>query len=207
MYLCARYLLPETHYAKLLILILIIDNYDSFTYNLVDLVARHTAVEVVANDVAHEVWQPLRPAGVLLSPGPGRPSDSGISPAVLRHCVGKIPVLGVCLGHQLIGEFFGGEIRHAAAPVHGKTSDIRHAESGIFAGLPNPLRVMRYHSLLVSEAGLPACLEITARTEAGEIMALQHREHPITGVQFHPESILSEGGAQLIENWLRVCYG
>lgn len=184
-------------------MILVIDNYDSFTFNLVDLVARHTEVQVVKNDVPISSL-PAAPKGILISPGPGKPSDSGISADVLRQYAGVVPILGVCLGHQLIGEYFGGTIAHARAPIHGKTSDIHHTGEGIFESIPQPLRVMRYHSLVVSPTNFPHSLHITAQTPEGEIMALQHRSLPIFGVQFHPESILSEYGEVLIHNWLKL---
>jgi anthranilate synthase/aminodeoxychorismate synthase-like glutamine amidotransferase len=183
-------------------LILVLDNYDSFTYNLVDLVRRHAPVQVFRNDaLSLDAAEALCPDGLLISPGPGRPEDAGISGALLRHWMGRIPVLGVCLGHQLIGSVLGGQVVHAARPVHGKTSQIAHTGQSLFAGLPSPLRVMRYHSLILAQA-LPPGLEVTARTEDGEIMAIHHPALRLTGVQFHPESVLTEGGDRMIQNWL-----
>ncbi|MDX2282606.1 MAG: aminodeoxychorismate/anthranilate synthase component II [Bacteroidia bacterium] len=183
-------------------MILILDNYDSFTYNLVDLVRRYTQVQVFRNDaISPEAAEALRPAGLLISPGPGRPEDAGISGALLRLWMGRIPVLGVCLGHQLIGSVLGGQVVHASRPVHGKTSQIDHAGQSLFAGLPSPLRVMRYHSLILAP-DLPQGLDVTARTADGEIMAIHHPGLQLTGVQFHPESVLTEGGDRMIQNWL-----
>lgn len=146
----------------------------------------------------------MAPAGILISPGPGRPEDSGISVAVLQELAGKIPLLGVCLGMQLIASHFGGKVVHAQQPMHGKTSDIQHIGSGVFRGLPSSFRVMRYHSLVAEAESLPDCLEITAQTYHGEIMALRHRTLPVEGVQFHPESVLSEHGEAVIINWLNT---
>jgi len=186
-------------------MILVVDNYDSFTYNLVDLVQRFQEVKVVRNDriTLAEVKQDL-PDGMLISPGPGKPLDSGMSVTLVKELHEHVPILGVCLGHQLIGELFGANVSHASRPMHGKTSMVQHHGKGLFEKLPNPLRVMRYHSLLVNRAGLPNELEITAETESGEIMALRHKRFPLWGVQFHPESILSDGGQQLIGNWVEA---
>jgi anthranilate synthase/aminodeoxychorismate synthase-like glutamine amidotransferase len=160
-------------------------------------------VRVVKNDqLTLKEVEKLQPKGILLSPGPGRPADSGISPEVVRAFAGRTPILGVCLGHQLIAELMGGSVVHAAAPVHGKTSAVRHSGAGLFAGLPQPLRVMRYHSLLVRPGSLPPEIEETAHTEDGEIMAIQHKILPLAGVQFHPESILSEKGEHILFNWM-----
>ncbi|MFN0204122.1 MAG: anthranilate synthase component II [Bacteroidia bacterium] len=186
-------------------MILLIDNYDSFTYNLVDLVQRHQPVKVIRNDeyALEEVltWQVEK---LLLSPGPGKPTQSGISTGVVQHFWAKIPILGVCLGHQLLAEIAGAKVIKANIPVHGKTSWISHQQKSLFKGLPNSFRVMRYHSLLIEKSSLPPEFEITAETEAGEIMAIQHRNLPITGVQFHPESILTEYGAEMMQNWLKI---
>ena len=185
-------------------MILMIDNYDSFTYNLVQylgelgerlLVKRNDALTV--RDVRR--WKPM---GIVISPGPGRPSDAGISNALIKTFAGRIPILGVCLGHQCIGEVFGGEVVRAARPMHGKTSQIHHTRTGVFRGLPNPFEATRYHSLIVKREGLPAALRVTAWTREGEIMGLQHRRSPIFGVQFHPESILTAPGKDLLRNFL-----
>ncbi len=187
-------------------MILLIDNYDSFTFNLVhflgDLGAR---CQVCRNDTL-TVAEALErtPEAIVLSPGPGTPRDAGICLDLIRAAAGRIPILGVCLGHQAIGEAFGGEVIRAPVPVHGKTSPIRHTGQDVFAGLPSPFRVTRYHSLLVREAGLPSVLEATAWTEDGLIMGLRHRQLPIFGVQFHPESIASEHGHDLLGNFLAI---
>ena len=188
--------------------LLMIDNYDSFTYNLVQYLGELGAgVDVLRNDAAtlpelleHE------PAGVVISPGPGRPANAGVSLEVVR-AFGEsgTPVFGVCLGHQAIGEAFGGNIVKARQIMHGKTSRIDHDGKGVFAGLPAGFEATRYHSLVVEEASFPAVLEITARTDDGEIMGLRHRALPIEGVQFHPESILTRQGKQLLGNFLTRC--
>lgn len=184
-------------------MILIIDNYDSFTYNLVDLVAQHQQVQVFRNDeVDAEIVEELTPRGILLSPGPGRPQDSGVSQDIVRRYHRSIPMLGVCLGHQLLGEMLGGMVVHAQLPMHGKTSLITHDRQGLFEGLPVPLKVMRYHSLMLQTEGFPLELAACAWTEDGSIMAIRHRQLPLVGVQFHPESIGTDGGSRLIENWL-----
>jgi len=185
-------------------MIVVIDNYDSFTWNLVDLVRRGPfPVEVYRNDAVQvEEVLALNPKGILISPGPGRPADSGISTPLVKAAVGKIPILGVCLGHQLLGEMFGMELVHAEAPVHGKTSWIHHDGKGLFEGISSPMRVMRYHSLLLSSETVPDEIQVTARTDAGEIMGLCHKLISFAGVQFHPESILTESGDLLLANWL-----
>jgi anthranilate synthase/aminodeoxychorismate synthase-like glutamine amidotransferase len=194
-------------------MIAVIDNYDSFTWNLVDLLRRtQQVVTVFRNDelTATELLS-LHPKGILISPGPGRPADSGISPEVLRLAVGKpatlkyamIPILGICLGHQLIGEYFGMALLHGRVPVHGKTSAVFHDGEGLMQGLPSPFDAMRYHSLVLDGASVPAELEITAWTDSGEVMAIRHRSLPIAGVQFHPESILTVGGAMILTNWVK----
>ncbi|GIV62504.1 MAG: glutamine amidotransferase [Rhodothermaceae bacterium] len=187
-------------------MILVIDNYDSFTYNLVHLVARERdAVRVVRNDaLTVEDVRALQPDGILISPGPGRPAEAGISEAVIRELGAGIPILGVCLGHQAIGEVFGGRIVHAPALMHGKTSMIRHDGKTIFAGLPQNFTATRYHSLVVDRATLPDELEVSAETADGVIMGLRHRSLPIEGIQFHPESVLTVEGPRLIANWLRL---
>lgn len=185
-------------------MILVIDNYDSFTWNLVDILRRGTRpVKVIRNDdcTAEEAFS-LNPDGILISPGPGRPQDSGISAKLVQLANGKIPVLGICLGHQLLGEMFGARLIHASAPVHGKTSKVRHDGKGIFLGLDQPMRVMRYHSLLLEAESLPDELRVTAQTAQGEIMGIQHNFLNFTGVQFHPESVLTEKGDRILHNWM-----
>jgi anthranilate synthase/aminodeoxychorismate synthase-like glutamine amidotransferase len=186
--------------------IVVIDNYDSFVYNLVQylgqlgaepLVHRHDAV-TVADVLA------LAPDGVLISPGPGRPEDAGVSQDLIAAAGPDIPVLGVCLGHQAIGQAYGARVeRHAV--MHGKTSQIAHDGRGVFEGLPDPLVATRYHSLVVAADSVPAELEVTAWAEDGTVMGLRHRRYPVEGVQFHPESILTEGGHRLVANWLERC--
>lgn len=193
-------------------MILLIDNYDSFTYNLVQyfgalrqevLVRRHDAISLAEIDA-------LAPDHLVISPGPGTPDEAGISLAAIRHCAGRLPILGVCLGHQAIAQAFGARVVRAARVMHGKTSAIRHQEMGLFAGLKQPLTVTRYHSLIVEAESLPAELEVTAWTlpdqpqQKPEIMGLRHRHLPIVGVQFHPESILSEQGMELLANFVAM---
>jgi anthranilate synthase component 2 len=188
--------------------ILVIDNYDSFTYNLVQYLGELGAqLRVVRNDrVSFAEIAALAPAGIVISPGPGEPRDAGISPSLVRLAAGRIPLLGVCLGHQAIGEVFGGTVGRAPAPIHGKTSPVHHDGRGVFAGLPIPFEATRYHSLVVRREGLPACLEVSAWTDDGLVMGLRHRGlgdgAPVEGVQFHPESILTTGGKQLLANFL-----
>ncbi|MGI9607464.1 MAG: anthranilate synthase component II [Acidimicrobiales bacterium] len=185
-------------------MILVIDNYDSFVYNLVQYVGELGADPVVHRHDAIdlETIDELDPAGILISPGPGSPKDAGISNAVIEDSAGKRPVLGVCLGLQCIGEVFGGVVTRAPEVMHGKTSMVTHQNSGVFAGLPNPLEATRYHSLMVERETLPEELEITAESADGLIMGLRHREHEIEGVQFHPESILTAAGHDLLKNFL-----
>ena len=187
-------------------MILVIDNYDSFTYNLVHYLNELGAeTHVVRNDaisVAEALG--LKPQGVLLSPGPKTPNDAGICLALLAAAPADLPIFGVCLGHQAIGQAYGGEVVHAHALMHGKTSAIHHDGKGVFAGLTSPFTATRYHSLSVEKAGLPTDLEVTAWTEDGEIMGLQHRTRPVYGVQFHPESIATECGHELLANFLDV---
>jgi anthranilate synthase/aminodeoxychorismate synthase-like glutamine amidotransferase len=188
--------------------ILVLDNYDSFVYNLVQylgelgvdpIVFRHDAID--ADGAAA-----MTPAGVLISPGPGRPEDAGASnEVILALGTAGVPVLGVCLGHQCIGQIFGGRVVRAAAVMHGKTSLVHHNGQGVLAGLPDPFRATRYHSLVVDAASVPAALEVTAWTDDGTVMGLRHRELPIEGVQFHPESILTDEGHRLLANWLARC--
>jgi anthranilate synthase/aminodeoxychorismate synthase-like glutamine amidotransferase len=180
-----------------------IDNYDSFTYNLVQYFGELGAdIQVFRNDqVALERLADLAPSHLVVSPGPGDPDDGGISNQAILHFTGRVPVLGVCLGHQCMGAVFGGQVARAPRLMHGKTSAIYHDGQGLFAGLPSPFEATRYHSLIVQQP-IPDCLEVTARTAEGEIMGLQHRQHPTFGVQFHPESILTEHGKELLRNFL-----
>ena len=186
-------------------MLLMIDNYDSFTYNLVQYLGElGEEVSVFRNDeITLEQIEALHPSRIVISPGPCTPNEAGISVPLIRRFAGKLPILGVCLGHQSIGQAFGGKIVHAAQLMHGKTSDIRHKDAGVFHGLPNPLTATRYHSLVIEKKSLPACLEVTAWTDDGEIMGVRHRDLPVEGVQFHPESILTEKGHDLLANFLR----
>jgi len=186
-------------------MVLIIDNYDSFTYNLVQaLGALGAEIETVRNDaVTPEEIEARAPDRIVISPGPCTPRESGVSNRVIRRLAEKIPILGVCLGHQCIAHAFGGRIVRAIRPMHGKTSEIRHDGEGVFARLPNPFSAMRYHSLVVDEATLPAEFVVTARTAEGEVMGLRHREWPLEGVQFHPESYRSAEGINLLRNFLQ----
>jgi len=184
-------------------MILMIDNYDSFTYNVVDYVKRFEEVVVYRNDeVESGIVSRLKPRGILISPGPGRPSDSGVSYEIVERYYKDYPILGICLGHQLIGELFGGNIVRADRPMHGKTSLVYHQSTSLFSGLPNPIRVMRYHSLLIQAGSLPKEFEVTAQTIGGEIMGIQHKMYNLAGVQFHPESILSDYGEVMIRHWI-----
>ena len=185
-------------------MLLVIDNYDSFTYNLVQYLGELGATPVVyRNDrVTVADAERLAPAAIVISPGPGAPADAGISSALIRAFTGRCPILGVCLGHQVIGELFGGIVARAPAPVHGKTSPIHHDGVGLFAGLPNPFVATRYHSLIVRPDGLPECLTVSAWTDDGLVMGLRHRDAPVEGVQFHPESILTAAGKALLRNFL-----
>jgi len=185
--------------------VLVIDNYDSFVYNLVQYLGELGAEPVVHrhDDITLEEMRALEPQGLLISPGPGRPEDAGLSNAAIDDFGARgIPVLGVCLGHQCIGQLYGGEVVRAPAVMHGKTSEIRHEGRGVFRGLPDPLTATRYHSLVVARESVPDVLEITAETSDGLVMGLRHRELPVEGVQFHPESILTESGHALLGNFL-----
>jgi len=190
-------------------MILIIDNYDSFTYNLVHLVGRHTDdLEVVRNDdrTVAEVAE-MDPDGILISPGPGRPAEAGITEPVIRELGETTPLLGVCLGHQAIGEVFGGEIVQAEELMHGKTSPVQHSGKGVFRNIDSPFDATRYHSLVVAPDTFPHdALEVTAEAENGTIMGLQHREYPLHGIQFHPESVMTKAGPKIIENWLSLVW-
>lgn len=184
-----------------------IDNYDSFTYNIVQYLGELGAeVRVFRNDaLTLEDIERLAPERIVISPGPGTPDDAGISKAVIERFHRELPILGVCLGHQSIGEVFGGRVIRAPYLMHGKTSLMHHHDKGVFAGLPHPFEATRYHSLIVERASLPDCLEVTAWTEDGLIMGMQHRDHPtLVGVQFHPESILTMAGHDLFRNFLQM---
>jgi anthranilate synthase component 2 len=185
-------------------MLLMIDNYDSFTYNLVQYFGElGQEVKTFRNDeITLEQITNLRPEFICISPGPCSPREAGISVPVLNHFAGKVPILGVCLGHQSIGAAFGGKVIRAQTIMHGKTSLIDHTGVGIFSNLPNPFTVTRYHSLAIERASLPDCLEITAETKDGEIMGVRHKEFEVEGVQFHPESILSEHGHALLKNFI-----
>ena len=188
-------------------MIAVIDNYDSFTYNLVQYLGSLGAeVTVRRNDaVTVAELKAMAPAGLLISPGPGEPKDAGVSEDAIRALAGEVPILGVCLGHQAIGEVFGGRVVRAPRLMHGKTSPILHKGRGLFAGLDNPFEATRYHSLIVEKDGLPEALEAVAWTPEGELMGVKHREHETWGVQFHPESVLTAQGLRLIENFLTLC--
>ena len=185
-------------------MILLIDNYDSFTYNLYQYLCELGADVVVhRNDkITLEDVEAMAPKGIVISPGPGTPADAGISNDVVRHFGGHVPTLGVCLGHQCIGHSFGGSVTGAGEIMHGKVSRIHHDGRGLFRGLPNPLEAIRYHSLIIAQEDLPASLEISAWTDNNLIMGLRHRELPIEGVQFHPESIMTKPGKALLRNFL-----
>lgn len=187
-------------------MIVMIDNYDSFTYNLVQYLKQlDTAVAVYRNDtISVDSVLDQRPAGIVISPGPGRPENAGVTLALIKAASGRIPLLGVCLGHQSIAMAFGGEVVSAKRLMHGKTSTIEADGKGLFQGFHKPFQAMRYHSLAVAREGLPACLEITCTAEDGEIMGLRHREHPTEGVQFHPESIMTTVGKRLLRNFLKL---
>jgi anthranilate synthase component II len=184
--------------------VLVVDNYDSFVYNLVQylgelgadpLVHRHDALTV-------DEAEALAPDAVLISPGPGRPEDAGISSDLILRMAGRVPVLGVCLGHQCIGQVFGGEVVRAPNVMHGKTSLVTHEDVGVFEGLPNPMEATRYHSLVVERSSVPSVLEVTASSDDGLVMGLRHREYAVEGVQFHPESILTHAGKPMLRNFL-----
>jgi para-aminobenzoate synthetase component II len=187
-----------------IIMIIVVDNYDSFTYNIVQYLRELDAMVFVSrNDkITIEKMEELNPTHLLISPGPCTPNEAGISMEAIRHFAGKIPILGVCLGHQSIGQVFGGRVIKAEKMMHGKTSTVKHNGTGIFTDVPNPFTATRYHSLIVERASMPDCLEITAETDDGEVMAMRHKEYDITGLQFHPESILTEGGMKMLGNFI-----
>lgn len=187
-------------------MILMIDNYDSFTYNLVQYIGElGIEVKVVRNDeLTIEAIQAINPQVIVVSPGPCTPNEAGISLEVITHFAGKIPILGVCLGHQAIGQAFGGQVVRADRLMHGKVSPVFHDGSGVNTDMPNPFRATRYHSLLVERESLPGCLEITAWTEEGEIMGLRHKKYAVEGVQYHPESIMTEEGKRIIRNFVET---
>lgn len=185
-------------------MILVIDNYDSFVYNLVQYLGELVPdIKVFRNDKLElSTIEKLNPSAIIISPGPGHPREAGISEGLIKRYGDRYKILGVCLGHQCIGEVYGGKIIAAKTLMHGKTSMVIHDEKGLYKGVENPLRATRYHSLAVSAEGLPDCLRITARTEDGEIMGICHREYPVEGVQFHPESILTTLGKKILANFL-----
>ncbi len=187
-------------------MLLVIDNYDSFTYNLVQYFGELGAdPQVKRNDaITPDEVEKMKPKKIVISPGPGRPEEAGISMELIRKFGGRIPILGVCLGHQCMGEVYGGKVVRAGRLMHGKTSPIQHDGKGVFQGLPNPFEATRYHSLIVEKNSVPSCLEVCAETAEGEIMGLRHREYPVHGVQFHPESILSKEGKDLLANFLKI---
>jgi len=186
--------------------ILMIDNYDSFTYNLVQYLGVLGAeVEVRRNDkVTLDEIETMKPERIVISPGPGIPQSAGITISMIERFHPKVPILGVCLGHQAIGAAFGGRVLHAARIMHGKTSEISHDSKGVFSDLPDPITATRYHSLAVERESLPSCLEVSAEAEDGEIMGLRHREYPVEGIQFHPESILTKEGMNILRNFLNL---
>lgn len=187
-------------------MILMIDNYDSFTYNLVQYLGElGEKLEVYRNDkISVDIIEKLAPSKIVISPGPGTPENAGISKEVVKNFSGKIPILGVCLGHQVIGEVFGAKIVRADQLMHGKTSEIHHDGKGVFKELPNPFTATRYHSLIIKKDTMPDCFEISAKTDDGIIMGIRHRVYPVEGVQFHPESILTSSGKQLLKNFLAL---
>lgn len=195
-------------------MLLIIDNYDSFTYNIVQTVAanglkegRTEDIRVFRNDkITVQEIEALQPDRLLISPGPCTPGEAGISIEAIKYFAGKLPILGVCLGHQAIGEAFGGTVIRASRIMHGKTSPMEHDGRGVFTGLPNPFDGMRYHSLVVQESDFPDCLEVTCRSDQNELMGLRHKSLPIEGVQFHPESIMTPAGITLLKNFLATDY-
>jgi anthranilate synthase component 2 len=186
-------------------MILVIDNYDSFTYNLVQYLGELGAeVKVLRNDEAGvAAIEAMRPSRIVISPGPGTPDDAGVSLGVVAQLAARVPILGVCLGHQAIGQAFGGKVVRAGQVMHGKVSRIRHDARGVFAGVPDDFVATRYHSLVIERASLPAALEVSAQSEDGEVMGLRHRTLAVEGVQFHPEALLTEHGHRMLENFLK----
>jgi para-aminobenzoate synthetase component 2 len=185
--------------------ILVVDNYDSFVFNLVQYLGQLEATCVVVRNDQLSPSDALEFDGVLLSPGPGTPEDAGVCVPLIQEVAGRVPILGVCLGHQAIAVAYGAVVNRAPELLHGKTSAVHHGGAGVLAGLPDPFTATRYHSLAVVESTLPTCLEVTARTDSGVVMALRHRDVDVEGVQFHPESVLTQGGHQLLANWLVRC--
>jgi anthranilate synthase/aminodeoxychorismate synthase-like glutamine amidotransferase len=187
--------------------VLVVDNYDSFVYNLVQYLGELGADPVVHRDDAITLGdvERIRPDGILISPGPGTPADAGLSNDVIRTWAERVPIFGVCLGHQCIGEVYGGIVSRAPEVVHGKTSTVHHDGAGLFTDLPAPLEATRYHSLIVERDSVPDCLEISAWTDDGLVMGLRHRSLPVEGVQFHPESVLTDAGHDLVRNFLTAC--
>jgi len=185
-------------------MILMIDNYDSFTYNLVQYLGEMgQELKIFRNDkITLDEIEELKPDRIVVSPGPCTPNEAGISVPLIKHFAGKIPILGVCLGHQSIGQAFGGEVVRAQRLMHGKTSMIHHDGTGVFKGMPNPFEAIRYHSLIIRRETMPDCLQITAETDQREIMGVRHKDYPIEGVQFHPESILTQEGKLLLKNFV-----
>ncbi|TQJ19047.1 para-aminobenzoate synthetase component 2 [Kribbella jejuensis] len=185
--------------------ILVVDNYDSFVYNLVQYLQQLQADTTVLRNDEVTPWQAAEYDGVLLSPGPGTPEEAGACVDIVKEAGGKVPIFGVCLGLQAIGVAYGGVVGRADELLHGKTSQVFHDGAGVLSGLPSPFTATRYHSLAIAQDSVPDVLEVTARTEAGVIMAARHRELPVEGVQFHPESVLTEGGHRMLANWLTLC--
>jgi anthranilate synthase component 2 len=187
-------------------MILLIDNYDSFTYNLYQFIGTFNSdIKVVRNDkITIEEIEKLNPESIVVSPGPKSPKEAGICLEVIKHFAGKKPILGICLGHQCIGEAFGATVSYAKKICHGKQSLIEHDNDGIFEGIDEPIKVARYHSLAIIEDTMPECLTVTARTDDGEIMAVKHKDYKIVGLQFHPESIFTEHGKRIIENFIKM---
>ncbi len=187
-------------------MLLLIDNYDSFTYNLFQYLSELGQEVVVARNDKTSIGEieAMKPERIVISPGPSTPLQAGISNDVIRHFGPELPLLGVCLGHQCIGHSFGGIVTRAPVIMHGKSSMVHHTGKGVFAGLPSPFSAIRYHSLMVQREGLPDCFEVTAWTEDGTIMGLRHRQYPVEGIQFHPESFMTQGGKDLLKNFLRL---
>ena len=187
-------------------MIIIIDNYDSFTYNLYQLVAKYTHVRVIRNDaMSVEEIEGLKPEGMIISPGPGIPKDAGICVELFQNLKGRVPILGVCLGHQALAEAFGGKVIHAGTVIHGKPATVFHSRKNLFESMPLPFQAGRYHSLIVERESLPKTFLIEAETKSGAVMAIKHVEHPYYGLQFHPESILTPEGEKLVTAFLGIC--